>query len=1134
MPSLQDCGVGDSHEDERGALQGSNDKFDRANPRISRGRQGNSNSEVSRGRDTESRNQSGSSSRGASLNRYSKILRGRSANIDSIAYDEIVIRADSYGSSQQSSLTDHEHRKPTRSKSLIRSAIKHLGMSARKRNDQETRDHGNDNSQGTGSTITASEESSPVQWEPQSSLVISGKQLEIIDSDSDEDQSCATRSDKGPNDSITKLNTEGMDTLEYGEVFHSSEHHLFRNTMDYDDECGDLSNSSTPKESKPNRWKSIGKAIRRSRSVSVRRGKCNSDDVAKNKRKEEHPDTNRPVQQQVISKRNKLRSASLDTKKAIMKVNIGRSFSVSRISPKKTEVSPTSTLPQKKVKCIVCRQRLPRGQCVEHMGLFFCAGLDGLSCFQCAKCRCSLDHLTIDDVRVNNAQVITNSRGSVVQCGECSIASFTEPKQKKLCAICNRDFSSYNGEIQVLGEQTYHSACLKRKSMKLSGQSADLLHLETTDEPTPGDSAQCLPQKVCVKLSIQDGSIQKREYLAAIFFEWKDKQNEMAKIRENEHSAKMEKFLMNDVSSPVDLSLEIAYSLDPFAFGNPNYSGHHSSALGASHKYSPRKTSATFPVNVEVQDNGIVCTDFVADLQWIGLQNPSSLEHVSSELTIQPYPYEDSSVRKCMNQLWRYKHRGIIHEFQFSVPFKRTSLTMEINELDELDLTDSRFDVYLDIDQTQQQSEMLQDDHLAYNDSRIMIPNVPDWESRAEELIHEIDTYDFRAKPRIASKSLPPKRSKGRSNPAHQEQDHNRILDPDGEEIANFAELLSVARSGDHHAISLPKVVHINAYKKSGNEDTGLCLIESNGSSLVAEVSKSGLFSTKLTEGAVVLAINGKPVRNPRHFMRLFRDAESKVTIMASEDPPIPGCSFVVIRKEKDTLPDLELLKAHPNDTSDTLGMSFEMINGLVRITDIHPNGVFATSRIAPGDICLMVDGVPATTLHSAVRSLAFARGAVSLLTFPLSNLWRNLLDITIREEYSINWMGSTSCELKAHNKEHPIRICFDSVTGLCFEETGTESIQSDLSQINTIIERTMDMLVQSIKIYMEPSDARGSMESTTRSRSVSVSASGSLRGRSDVYRRALIKLEEMMASGKLSKQDYKQAKQALMLVAIH
>lgn len=144
-----------------------------------------------------------------------------------------------------------------------------------------------------------------------------------------------------------------------------------------------------------------------------------------------------------------------------------------------------------------------------------------------------------------------------------------------------------------------------------------------------------------------------------------------------------------------------------------------------------------------------------------------------------------------------------------------------------------------------------------------------------------------------------------------------------------MSELLSVARSGEeHHAVSLPKVIHIKARKESSDDDTGLSLIHSNGSSVVAEVSKSGLFSSKLKEGAVVLAINGCPVRNPRHFMRLFKDADSKVTIMASNEPAIPGSIFSVVRKEKDSLPDIELLKSNPQDTTDTLGISFEMING--------------------------------------------------------------------------------------------------------------------------------------------------------------------------------------------------------------
>lgn len=348
-----------------------------------------------------------------------------------------------------------------------------------------------------------------------------------------------------------------------------------------------------------------------------------------------------------------------------------------------------------------------------------------------------------------------------------------------------------------------------------------------------------------------------------------------------------------------------------------------------------------------------------------------------------------------------------------------------------------------------------------------------------------------------------------------------------------LSELLSVARSGQHYVVSLPKVVHIKARKESSEDDTGLSLIESNGSSIVAEVSKSGLFSSKLKEGAVVLAINGRPVRNPRHFMRLFKDAESKVTIMASDEPPIPGSIYTVVRKEKDSLPDIELLKSNPNDTADTLGISFEMVNSLVRVRHIDRNGIFANSMISEGDICLMVDGVPATNLNSVVRSLAFARGAISLLTFPLHNLWSNLINLLISDDYRRRWRGS-ACELTAHGG-YPINIHFDSISGLCFEETpGTESMKSDLCHMNTIIERVMDMLVQSIKVCRDPSEQRGSIGSAnTRTRSLSVSASGSMKGRSDVYRRALIKLEEMKASGKLSKKDYNDAKHALMNIAI-
>jgi S1-C subfamily serine protease len=39
------------------------------------------------------------------------------------------------------------------------------------------------------------------------------------------------------------------------------------------------------------------------------------------------------------------------------------------------------------------------------------------------------------------------------------------------------------------------------------------------------------------------------------------------------------------------------------------------------------------------------------------------------------------------------------------------------------------------------------------------------------------------------------------------------------------------------------------------------------------------------------------------------------------------------------------------------------MVKGLVRVQEVSANGIFANTEISPGDVCLMVDGVPATLL---------------------------------------------------------------------------------------------------------------------------------------------------------------------------
>eukprot|EP00804_Cyclotella_cryptica_P009447 CCRYP_017780-RB/>CCRYP_017780-RB protein AED:0.01 eAED:0.01 QI:1656/1/1/1/0.5/0.33/3/381/893 len=881
----------------------------------------------------------------------------------------------------------------------------------------------------------------------------------------------------------------------------------------------------------------------------------------------------------------------------ISKTATHRSTSVSRMPSKKNatnradkstapkpEFLPSTVKPRKKkVKCIVCRKRLSKSNCIEHMDLYFCAGSDGHnSCFQCVKCHFGLDQLIGEDanVRLSGCQVISNARGSIVQCGECAKATWnpvspdvtesaeavkTEDDSIRqtddtidgsprmiVCASCKGDFCDYKGEIQVMGENTYHSACLRRESLKQSGLFAGSFALganSADEEMTPADAASKLAEKVVVKLSVEEGVRGEREYLSAIFFKWPDKNSSLSEIKETEKVKRMEKFLRND-DSPIDLSLEICYELDAQAFGNPNYSGHFSSnGIICNHKYSPRKTSVEIPIDLDVDEDGRIATDLVAELQWVDRFNTISPEHFSSTLTLEPFPFEGNAVKKVMNQMWRYEQNGLYHEFTFSCPFKSDLLSWEIVEGDQLDLTECRFDVFIDQSEQESAVEMPQNDPLKDREgfrmskltSSVTSTEGCDWESRAEQLMSDVDSLRELGPTRKLSQSLPPEKctdmlsSNAFCNcpPPSQRDQSVAKLDPDGDEITNVSELLSVARSGGHLGVTLPRIVHIKARKDLEDDDTGLSLIQANGSCVVAEVSKAGLFSTKLSQGSVVLSINGRPVRSPRHFMRLFKDADNKITIMASDSPPIPGSVYSVVRKEKGYLPDFERWKSNPEDTSDALGISFEMINGLVRVREVCSDGIFADSLISAGDVCLMIDGVPATNLNTAVRALALARGATSLLTFSLHNLWSNLMDLMISDEYTRCWRGS-ECELTSESK-HLINVHFDSVSGLCFEETqGSEIMKSDLSKMNTIIKRVMDMLIQSIQVCREPSDSRSSRGSSCcRTHSISVSPNGSVKGRSDVYRRALIKLEEMKASGKLSTKDYNDAKHALASVAI-
>ena len=134
----------------------------------------------------------------------------------------------------------------------------------------------------------ASASQSPPQCDLKQSILQKGGELEIIDSDSDdEDGSCATRSKH--NKSIrSSLNMDSPVPIKYNEVFHSHQHPMFQTTASVDDENDDnfLLFTKRSKGKPAKRWGLVGKAIGQERSISVGRREMKKEYKAGGKSKE--------------------------------------------------------------------------------------------------------------------------------------------------------------------------------------------------------------------------------------------------------------------------------------------------------------------------------------------------------------------------------------------------------------------------------------------------------------------------------------------------------------------------------------------------------------------------------------------------------------------------------------------------------------------------------------------------------------------------------------------------------------------------------------------------------------------------------------------------------------------------------
>eukprot|EP00571_Detonula_confervacea_P008500 CAMPEP_0172314452 /NCGR_PEP_ID=MMETSP1058-20130122/22572_1 /TAXON_ID=83371 /ORGANISM="Detonula confervacea, Strain CCMP 353" /LENGTH=512 /DNA_ID=CAMNT_0013028327 /DNA_START=42 /DNA_END=1580 /DNA_ORIENTATION=- len=504
------------------------------------------------------------------------------------------------------------------------------------------------------------------------------------------------------------------------------------------------------------------------------------------------------------------------------------------------------------------------------------------------------------------------------------------------------------------------------------------------------------------------------------------------------------------------------------------------------------------------------------------------------------------TVMKVLRQTWEYQDENIVYQITCVVPFKKIYISWEIDDGDELDLTQCQLDVQVRYDPPEPEVE---DDP-----GTVMTESVPETMTEASETCklqsdaailmvtstvnndhvendenddddddddNSLDDHSMPNAVYVKTMSIDTVSSSGLCPSSLILSRSKEALDPDRDENDNYSELLSVA-SCINSIIALPSITYLKIEKKEFDEEVGLSLLEKNGATVVAEVSQSGLFAkSQIKEGCEILAINGQCVRGPRSVMRIMKDLVGKVMIMMSDSPSPPGSRFVV-KKHKS--------RGFGRMAEEAEDMTLEAVNGLVRVQDIAADGVFVGSHISKGDICLSVDGVPAVSDGVATRALGRSQSIVAMLMFSLPGLWKSIVEFIIDEKYNRWWKKDSECTLLWGNEDcTPITLTFDERTGLC-KAHGNEENEIDLKYMNIIIDRVMKLLTESIKAYRS-TPKKGCVRDS--SRSLSVSPSGKMKNRSDVYRRALIKLDEMRENGTLSAKDYEAGKHALAQVAI-
>lgn len=788
-------------------------------------------------------------------------------------------------------------------------------------------------------------------------------------------------------------------------------------------------------------------------------------------------------------------------------------------------------------KCLICHQKIPRGESIQHMDHFIWS-----KCYSCVTCSRRLS----PEEDAERLQIISDLRGTTLRCGECAAfpvipeeSSSAPPQEPDGESVSEKSIHMDDEDDEDRGPPRRYSY-LSNNTRVTGASGGDHLMI----------AAKSLAEKASVKLSIGGGS---------------DGSNDDSGGAGEDRVLCTLFFMQDEDSLPAKRSAEssarIVYELDSDAFGNPNYDGYACSinnfaSEDMGHGDTQRIKTVALPRLSSDEIDGAISKELQVDLEWTDEDGDYSCRSFGTGvgsiplersgpamLSIEQFKsnlIQKETVMKVLRQSWEYEEESLFYKLTFVVPFKKMYISWEIAEGDELDLAQCQLEVTIQYNPRKKEVEDPELEEMSIQEQEetstpdTIADTTPEEKKEESSIMNAVNESDdmtpdnsmpdavfLQANDRQSVVSISPGSASlpGPTSSSIVQSRKNGGIDPDRDENDNFSELLSVA-SCVNSIMQLPTIAYVHIEKKDLECEVGLSLIEKNGATVVAEVSKSGLFvDSKIVEGCEILAINGQCVRGPRSVIRMLKDLTGMVTVAASDGPSPPGARFVV-KKCRST----GLGKQNGPASQDIV---FQNMDGLVSVVEIAEDGLFAGSPISKGDICLSIDGVPALNAEVARRSLARSQNIVAMLIFSLSGFWKNVVEFIIDEKFNRWWKKNSECTLLSEDCT-PITLMFDERTSLC-KTQGSKENEVDLRYMNIIIERVMNLLKGSMMAYRK--EPREKVRS--KSRSLSVSASCEMKNRSDVYRRALIKLDEMRENGKLSAKDYEAGRLALAQVAI-